>query len=78
MAMKLGGEYDSERIMAKHFDRFAEEAGLGKAMVKRRVKELAQAAASQLAKMPMYDPAAVGLAQLIRERCEKTLLRLSA
>jgi serine/threonine-protein kinase HipA len=37
MAMKLGGEYSSEKVMARNFEHFAEEAGLAKPMVQKRV-----------------------------------------
>jgi acyl carrier protein len=37
MAMKLGGEYSSEKVMPRNFEQFAEEAGLAKPMVRRRV-----------------------------------------
>jgi serine/threonine protein kinase HipA of HipAB toxin-antitoxin module len=42
MAMKLGREYSSEKIMPRDFEQLAKEAGLGKARVKRRVPELAK------------------------------------
>jgi hypothetical protein len=41
MAMKIGGEYSSEKIVARHFEQLAEEAGLGRPLVHRRVPELA-------------------------------------
>jgi serine/threonine-protein kinase HipA len=76
MAMKFGGEYDSEKVVAKHFDRFAQDANLGKAMVKRRVKEEVEAVISTLATMPVDRQVADDIASLIRRRCEKTLVRL--
>jgi serine/threonine-protein kinase HipA len=41
MAMKIGGEYLSEKVVPKDFEQLAEEAGLGKPLVKQRVAELA-------------------------------------
>ena len=43
MAMKLGGEYSSEKVMPRNFEQFAEEAGLAKPMVRRRVMEVVEA-----------------------------------
>lgn len=42
MAMKLGGEYISDKLFPKHFEQLAEEAGLSKKMVVQRVRELAE------------------------------------
>jgi len=41
MAMKVGGEYRFERIGPRHFEKLAEEAGLAKPLVRRRVTDLA-------------------------------------
>jgi serine/threonine-protein kinase HipA len=49
MAMKIGGEYGPDRIRPQHFDRLAEDAGLAKPLVKRRVQALAEMV---LAKIP--------------------------
>jgi len=43
MAMKIGDEYKSERVAPRDFDTLAEQAGLAKPLVRRRVPELAQA-----------------------------------
>ena len=40
-AMKIGGEYLLDRILPRHFEKLAEETGLAKPLVKRRVPELA-------------------------------------
>lgn len=41
MAMKIGTEYSSEKVVARDFEQLAEEAGLGRPLVRRRVPELA-------------------------------------
>lgn len=41
MAMKIGGKYKFSEVMDRHWDRFSEENGLGKAQVRKRVRELA-------------------------------------
>jgi serine/threonine-protein kinase HipA len=73
MAMKIGREYLSERIMPRDFEQLAEEAGLGKALVRRRVPELAATVIDALAKIEIAHPTAEMVATLIRQRCEKTL-----
>lgn len=71
MAMKIGGEYSSEKIAARDFEKLAEEAGLGRALVRRRVPELADTVMASLGKVDVAHPTAEKVAALIRERCEK-------
>jgi serine/threonine-protein kinase HipA len=71
MAMKIGKEYSSERITAKDFEQLAEEAGLGKPLVRRRVPELADTVIQSLPKVEIANATADKVAALIRERCEK-------
>jgi serine/threonine-protein kinase HipA len=73
MAMKLGREYSSEKIMPRDFEPLAEEAGLGKAQVKRRVPEFAKTVTGALAKIEIEHSTTEKVAALIRERCEKAL-----
>jgi len=73
MAMKIGGEYVSDKVLPKHFDQLAEEAGLAKPMVKRRVQELAE---TVLAKAPLLiteHPVTKTVAALIQSHCARTL-----
>jgi serine/threonine-protein kinase HipA len=73
MAMKLGREYSSEKIMPRDFEQLAEEAGLGKAQVKRRVPEFAATVNDALEKVAITTPTAEKVAALIKQRCEKAL-----
>ena len=73
MAMKLGREYSSEKIMPRDFEQLAEEAGLGKAQVKRRVPELAATVNDALGKIEIVNPTAEKVAALVREHCAKAL-----
>ncbi|MGA3346287.1 MAG: type II toxin-antitoxin system HipA family toxin, partial [Terracidiphilus sp.] len=50
MAMKIGGEYSSERVSSMNFEQLAEDAGLAKPLVRSRVPELAEAVLSNLDK----------------------------
>ncbi len=70
MAMKIGNEYASERIVPKDFERLAEEAGLGKPLVKRRVRELAEMVISALRTLEIANPVAEKIAALIQKRAE--------
>jgi serine/threonine-protein kinase HipA len=73
MAMKIGGEYSSEKVTPKNFEQLAEEAGLAKPMVKRRVPELAEAIIATLPKLVTADPFAEAVAALIQQRCERAM-----
>jgi len=73
MAMKIGKEYSSEKITAKDFEQLAEEAGLGKALVRRRVPEVAATVKGALAKIEIASPTSEKVSALIKQRCEKTL-----
>jgi serine/threonine-protein kinase HipA len=72
MAMKLGGEYSSEKIFPKNFEKFAEEAGLAKPLVRRRVVEVAEAVLTSLNRIDLSHPASEGVAELIRNRATRT------
>jgi len=69
MAMKLGGEYSSEKVMPRNFEQFAEEAGLAKPMVRRRVMEVIEAILSALAALELVDGTTEAVSRLIGARC---------
>lgn len=73
MAMKIGGEYSSENVVPKDFEKFAEEAGLAKPLVKSRVSELAELVIANLGKLEAANEAGEGVVALIKKRCERTL-----
>lgn len=73
MAMKIGGEYLSAPITAKHFEQLAEEAGLARPMVRRRVPELAELILSKLPAVTTDHPVVLAVAKLIRESCARGL-----
>lgn len=70
MAMKIGGEYSSDRVTPRDFEKLAEEAALAKPMVRRRVPELAETMLTALAKIEIVHPVAEAVAALMRKRCE--------
>lgn len=71
MAMKLGGEYRSDRLAKRHFEKFAEDAGLAKPIVVRRVTELAQSCRSALINLEISHQVAKDVMSMIDRRCEK-------
>lgn len=73
MAMKIGGEYVSDKVLPKHFDQLAEEAGLARPMVKRRVRELAETVLSKAPDLIPEHPAANPIAALVQNRCATVL-----
>ncbi len=72
MAMKIGGESRSDRVRPRNFEKLAEEAGLGRAMVARRVPELASRVLQTIDEIDVHGTGSADLAALIRARC-KTL-----
>jgi serine/threonine-protein kinase HipA len=72
MAMKIGNEYSSEKVLPRNFEELAEEAGLAKPLVRSRVPELAELVIANLGKVEIANSVAEGVAALIKTRCEHT------
>jgi serine/threonine-protein kinase HipA len=75
MAMRIGDEYSSEKVTAKNFEQLAEEAGLGKPLVRVRAVELSERVIATLPKLETAHPVAQKVAALIRKRSEKAVSR---
>ena len=73
MAMKIGGEYESEKVQPKNFDQLADEAGLAKPSVKRRVQEVAETVLSKAPELITEHLTTKTVAALIQGRCTKVL-----
>src|SRR6185437_14655611 len=71
MAMKIGSEYSSKKVTLRNFEKLAEEAGLARPLVRRRVPELADAMLTTLPILDATNPVAEGVAALIKKRSEK-------
>ena len=69
LAMKIGGEYSSDRVSKTNFEQLAEDAGLTKPLVRSRVPELAEAVLSNLDKTGIDHPVAEALAGQIQAKC---------
>ena len=70
MAMKIGGQYSSHKVTAKDFEQLAQEAGLGKPLVRGRVTELAGKVLTALPRVEIAHPVAENVSALIRQRSE--------
>ncbi|MBK9631317.1 MAG: HipA domain-containing protein [Saprospiraceae bacterium] len=70
LAMEIGGKYISSAIQAKHFDKFAEDAGLAKRLVKQRVREIAGLILENIHKSTPDHPIAKEISELIRSRAK--------
>ncbi len=77
MAMKIGSEYISDKVLPKHFEQLAEEAALAKPIVRRRIPELAELILSKLPDVTTEHPTAIAVARLIQSRCERTVRKFS-
>jgi serine/threonine-protein kinase HipA len=84
MAMKIGGKYVFNEIQARHWERFAESAGLSKAQTKKRILDLAKSLPTTARKL--YSEPERGFAgsviieriiDLIEQRCTLTIQRLT-
>ena len=78
MAMKIGGEYRADHVLPGHFEILAEEAGLAKRLVRRRVPELATSVMEGLKNIETSHPAAADVAKTIEQRSREALNRFAA
>jgi serine/threonine-protein kinase HipA len=85
MAMKIGSKYKFSDVEKRHWEQFAEGAGLTKAQAKRRILELAKmlpATARKLQSDPGQGFAGNAVVEqiyaLIEQRCALTIRRLTA
>lgn len=84
MAMKIGSKYKFSEVQARHWDQFAEGAGLAKAQAKKRILELAKSLPitvrelqSDLGRGFAGHPLVEKIATLIDQRCALTIRRLT-
>ena len=73
MAMKIGSQYSSDRVTPSDFEKLAEDAGLGKPLVKRRVSELSNALLETLPAIDTADTAAAKVSSILRGRAETAI-----
>lgn len=84
MAMKIGSKYKFSEVEARHWEQFAESAGLAKAATRKRLQTFAKElplVARQLQGAPQYGFAGNAvveqIARLIEQRCALTAKRLA-
>lgn len=84
MAMKIGSKYKFSEFQARHWDQFAQSAGLARAPARKRILELAKAlpgaarSLQQAVNTPFAGNAVVErIVVLIEQRCALTVQRLS-
>ncbi|MBL0319028.1 MAG: type II toxin-antitoxin system HipA family toxin [Alphaproteobacteria bacterium] len=78
MAMKIGGESVAEKIFPLHFEKLAEEVGLAKPLVKKRVYELAGIVSEGLQKITINHPTAEAVIHIIQEHTNLVISRFKA
>ena len=85
MAMKIGSKYKFSEVQARHWARFAQEAGMSPAQVKKRIldiaKRLPDLARTTLAAFEAQGnghPVLIQVVALIDQRCALTTRRLTA
>jgi serine/threonine-protein kinase HipA len=83
MAMKLGSKYSFSEVQVRHWDRFAEAAGLSQAQTRKRVVRMAAqlpSMARRLQAEPDYRDQTLieSIVSLIEQRCALTLRRFDA
>lgn len=82
MAMKLGSKYKFAEVQARHWEQFADQAGLSKAQTKKRILRIAHelpAMARQVQTSPTFtDQPLIGkIVTLIEQRAALTVRRLT-
>ena len=78
MAMKIGEEYASHKVMPKDFNQLAQEAGLSKPALHKRIIELAIKTQEKLPLVDVDHSVADHLRERINVRCEWVLDRFKA
>ena len=78
MAMKIGGEYDARKLKTQDIERMAEESGLAKSSMKRRLLEVTERVISKLPDAAINHPTAQGVSKLVAANCETLLQRFKA
>lgn len=73
MAMRIGEQYSSENVSLRDFERLADDAKLGKPLVRARLTEMTERVRDVLSKVPVTNPVAEKVADLIRRRSEMAL-----
>jgi len=71
MAMKIGGEYASDDVTPRQFEKLADEAQLAKPMVRQRVAEVAENLLAKIPGLITGQATTRSVAALVQTRCVK-------
>lgn len=77
MAMKIGGKNLFEDVYPRHFEKLAEQAGLGKKLVFEQLLEIASRLTSEIQLMKNDDPITSKISEIIIDRCNEIMRRCS-
>lgn len=78
MAMKIGGEYESEMVRPRSFEKMADECGLAKPLVKKRILELSESVIAALDTIEINHPIAENVKSIIKKHCLEILQTFKA
>lgn len=78
MAMKIGGEYESEMVRPRSFEKMADECGLAKPLVKKRILELSESVIAALDTIEINHPIAEHVRAVIKKHCLEILQTFKA
>jgi serine/threonine-protein kinase HipA len=73
LAMRIGAQDSSEKVTLRDFEKLADDAKLGKPLVRERLIEMTERVRDALPKVPVTDPVGGQVADLIRRRSETAL-----
>ncbi len=73
MAMAIGYKFKSQRILPVHFEKMAEDTGLSKPLVKKRVIEMAQIILAEIDAVIPNNQVAIEVANLIRTNVKNVI-----
>lgn len=73
MAMRIGEQYSSERVTLRDFEKLAEDAKLGKPLLRERLTEMTERVRDALPKVPAANPVSEDVTDLIRRRAGTAL-----
>lgn len=78
MAMRIGGEYESEMIRPLSFEKMADECGLAKPLVKKRILELSESVIAALDAIEINHPIGENVQSVIKKHCQEILQTFKA
>jgi serine/threonine-protein kinase HipA len=75
MAMRIGEEYLPEKVTLRAFEQMATDAGLGKPLVRARLREMTDRVIAAIPRVPIRNAVEEKVADLLRQRCDTASAR---